>query len=80
MASLTAEQIEQKKQQLKQLMVEAQAIRKELAEAGVVEFSDDEVSQVAGGIQAGFFTQGGKGEWGRRPEEDKPKRPKSHYL
>ena len=78
MASLTTEQIEQKKQQLKQLVQEAEAIRKELVEAGAVEFSDDELSQIAGGVQAGLFTQGGPGEWGRKKEEKK--KPKPRYF
>ena len=79
MASLTAEQIEQKKQQLKQLISEAEAIQKELVEAGADEFSDDELSQIAGGVQAGLVTEGGYGEWGRKKEE-KPKKPRPRYL
>lgn len=51
MATLTNEQIEQKKQQLKQLTVEAQAICKELVEAGAIELSEDDLDQVAGGIR-----------------------------
>lgn len=78
MASLTAEQIEQKQQQLKQLLQEVEAIRKELIEAGVVEFSDDELNQIAGGIQAGLITAGGSGEWGRK--EEKPEKRKPRYF
>ena len=79
MATLTAEQIEQKKQQLKELVSEARAIYKELAEAGAVEMSDDQLNLVSGGVQAGFFTEGIKWEWGK-PEPEKPQQPKSHYL
>ena len=79
MATLTAEQIEQKKQQLKQLTGEAQTILNELTEAGAVDLSDDELANVSGGIQAGLYTEGGAGEWGRSTPEG-PKMPKSHYL
>ena len=75
---MTAEQIEQKQQQLKQLAMEAQAICKELVEAGAMEMSEDELNQVAGGIQAGFVTEGGHGEWGMKVTT--PEAPKSHYL
>ena len=70
MATLTAEQIEQKKQQLKQLVQEAQALRKELVEAGAVEFSDDELSQITGGVQASVITTGGYGEWGPKKKKE----------
>ena len=49
MATLTAEQIEQKKQQLKQLAEEMSAITKELVEAGAIELSDDDLDKAAGG-------------------------------
>ena len=74
MASLSAEQLEQKKQQLKQLLSEAEAIRKELVEAGVVEFSDDELSQISGGVQAKIITPGGIGEWGPKKKKEEPLR------
>ena len=70
MATLTAEQIEQKKQQLKQLMTEAEAIRKELVEAGAIELSEDELSQIAGGVQASVITTGGYGEWGPKKKKE----------
>ena len=79
MATLTAEQIEQKKQQLKQLVQEAQALRKELVEAGAVEFSDDELSQITGGVQASVITTGGYGEWGPKKKE-KPKGRIPHII
>ena len=50
MATMTAEQIEQKKQQLKQLSEEKNAIIKELQEAGAWPMDEDELDQVAGGI------------------------------
>ena len=49
MATLTAEQIEQKKQQLKQLSDEMNALVKELQEAGAWPLDEDELDQVAGG-------------------------------
>ncbi|MBQ6745464.1 MAG: hypothetical protein IJR07_00225 [Bacteroidaceae bacterium] len=49
MATLTAEQIEQKKQQLKQLAEEVKALTKELVEAGVIEISEEDLEKVAGG-------------------------------
>jgi hypothetical protein len=49
MATLTNEQIEQKKQRLHQLAEEAQAICKELVEAGAIELSEEELGQAAGG-------------------------------
>ena len=53
MANLTAEQIEQKKQQLKQLSEEMNAIIKELQEAGAWPLDEDELDQVAGGFTLG---------------------------
>ena len=50
MATLTKEEIEQKKQQLKQLSEEMKKIINELTEAGEYELSDDEADQAAGGI------------------------------
>ena len=49
MANFTAEQIEQQKQRLHQLAAEAQAICKELVEAGAMELSDDDLDQATGG-------------------------------
>ena len=46
---MTAEQIEQKKQRLHLLALEAQAICKELVEAGALELSEDDLDKVAGG-------------------------------
>ena len=58
MATLTNEQIEQKKQQLKQLSEEMNAIVKELQEAGEWPLSEDDLGQVAGGLSV---PQGFKG-------------------
>ena len=49
MANLTAEQIEQKKQQLKKLDAEAKKLRDELVEAGAWPLSDGELDNVSGG-------------------------------
>ncbi|SHL23218.1 hypothetical protein [Xylanibacter ruminicola] len=49
MANLTAEQIEQKKQQLKQLAEEAQQLKNELVEAGAWPMDEDELEVVTGG-------------------------------
>ena len=49
MATLTKEQVEQKLQQLKQLTEEMNALTKELAEAGDIELSDEELEKVSGG-------------------------------
>ena len=49
MATLTKEQIEAKKQQLKKLSEEMMAIRKELEEAGAWPLDDDELDEASGG-------------------------------
>ena len=49
MATLTIEQIEAKKQQLKKLSEEMMAIRKELEEAGAWPLDDDELDEASGG-------------------------------
>ena len=55
MATLTNEQIEQKKQQLKELAEEVKQLHDELVEAGAIELSDDDLDQAAGGIYSGMF-------------------------
>ena len=50
MATLTNEEIEQKKQQLKQLSDEMNAIVKELQEAGEWPLDEDDLDQAAGGL------------------------------
>ena len=49
MATMASEQIEQKKQQLKQLAEEVQQLKNELVEAGAWTLSDDDLDNVAGG-------------------------------
>ena len=49
MATLTTEQIEQKKQLLAEKTKEMKAIFNELVEAGAIEMSDEELNHVAGG-------------------------------
>ena len=50
MATLTAEQIEQKKQQLQQLAEEAKQLKDELVEAGAWPLDEDDLDQAAGGF------------------------------
>ena len=49
MAALTKEQVEQKLQQLKQLTEEVNALTRELAEAGAIELSDEDLEKATGG-------------------------------
>ena len=65
MATLTNEQIEAKKQQLKQLTEEAKKLKNELVEAGAWPLDEDELDNVAGGAY------GGRHEWGI-PGSQKP--------
>ena len=55
MANLTAEQVEQKQQQLKQLAEEMKALKDELVEAGAWPMDEDELDQVAGGLISDQF-------------------------
>ena len=50
MATLTNEQIEQKKQLLEEKMKEMKAIYDELVEAGALPMDEDDLDNVAGGI------------------------------
>ena len=50
MATLTNEQIEAKKQQLKQLAEEVKQLKDELTEAGAWPLSDDDLDQASGGV------------------------------
>ena len=50
MATLTAEQIEQKKQQLKQLAEDVKALKDELVEAGAWPLDEDDLDQASGGV------------------------------
>ena len=56
MATLTTEQIEQKKQQLKQLAEEAQQLKNELVEVGAWPLDEDDLDQAAGG---GYYNSKG---------------------
>ena len=51
---MTNEQIEAKKQQLKQLAAEAQQLKNELVEAGAWPLSDDDLDKAAGGVRQGW--------------------------
>lgn len=51
MATLTNEQIEQKKQQLKQLAEEVKKLHDELVEAGAIELSEDDLDDASGGAK-----------------------------
>ena len=50
MTTMTNEQIEQKKQQLKQLAEEEKQLKDELVEAGAWPLSEDDLDNVAGGF------------------------------
>ena len=56
MANLTAEQVEQKQQQLKQLAEEMKALKDELVEAGAWPMDEDELDKVAGGLISDQFS------------------------
>ena len=51
MATLTNQQIEQKKAQLKQLAKEAKQLKNELVEAGAWPLDEDSLDNVAGGLR-----------------------------
>ena len=51
MENLTKEQIEQKKEQLKKLMQEANALKEELVAVGAWPLGDDDLDGVAGGLR-----------------------------
>lgn len=56
MATLTQEQIEQKKRLLEEKKKEAKALYDELVEAGAIELSEDDLDQAAGGwLRAKIF-------------------------
>ena len=57
MASLTKEQIEQKKQLLEEKLAECKALHDELVEAGAIELSEDDLDQAAGGFSTIFLRQ-----------------------
>ena len=51
MATMTAEQIEQKKQLLEEKVKQMKAIYDELVEAGAIEISEDDLDKAAGGAR-----------------------------
>ena len=57
MATLTPEQIEQKKQQLKQLAEEVKVLKDELVEAGAWPMDEDDLDKAAGGIRYADYFQ-----------------------
>ena len=57
MATLTAEQIEAKKQQLKQLAEQAKKLKDELVEAGAWPLDEDDLDLAAGG---GYYNSKGE--------------------
>ena len=57
MATLTNEQIEQKKQLLAEKMKEAKAIYDELVEAGAIELSDEDLEGASGGAMSFIHEQ-----------------------
>ena len=58
MATLTNEQIEAKKQQLKQLAEEAKQLKDELVEAGAWPMDEDDLDKAAGGAYCRIKVQG----------------------
>ena len=52
---MTKEQIEAKKQQLKQLAEEAKQLQDELVAAGAIELSEDDLDKAAGGYALLWF-------------------------
>ena len=54
MATMTAEQIEQKKLRLKQLAEEMKALKDELVEAGAWPLDDDDLDEATGGFTPGY--------------------------
>ena len=55
MATLSKEQVEQKLQQLKQLTEQVNALTKELAEAGAIKLSEEDLEKVDGGYRRVFI-------------------------
>ena len=58
MATMTQAQIEQKKQLLAEKKKEMKALYNELAEAGAIEISDDDLENVAGGASFDWWLRG----------------------
>ena len=43
-------------------------------EAGTIEIPEEDLGNVSGGVQAGYFTEGGKGEFGTGGTKEQPKK------
>ena len=80
MATMTAELVEQKKQQLKQLAEEVKQLKDELVKAGAWPISEDDLDEVAGGVQAGSILKGGEGEFGPKKPTERVKPKYKPYL
>ena len=70
MATLTNEQIEQKKQLLAEKVKEMKAIYDELVEAGAIELSEDDLDKAAGGNIPLHRGQHPDQPWSRPRKED----------
>lgn len=64
---MTQEQIEQKKQLLKQTLEEAKALRDELRAAGALQLNEDELDKVAGGVYYAGFSESAESLQNRKP-------------
>ena len=67
---MTNEQIEAKKQQLKQLTEEVEQLKNELVEAGAIELSEDDLDKAAGGNIPLHRGQHPDQPWSRPRKED----------
>lgn len=79
MASLTTEQIQEKKLQIAEKLEAIKQLREEILSSGDTELTDEDLANVGGGVQAGFFTEGGVGEWGR-PKQEETTKPRPRFL
>ena len=77
---MTNEEIEDKKQQLKQLAEETQQLKNELVEAGAWPLEENDLDNVAGGVQAGSILKGGEGEFGPKKPAERVKPKYKPYL
>ena len=64
---MTQEQIEQKKQLLKQTLEEAKALRDELQAAGALQLNEDELDKVAGGVYYAGLSESAESLQNRKP-------------
>ena len=80
MATLTVEQIEQKKQLLTEKLKEMKTIYDELVEAGAWPLEENDLDNVTGGVQAGSILKGGEGEFGPKKPTERVKPKYKPYL